>query len=152
MRIFSCLVTIFFWFHFVHWILFFAAHRMYHDDEFAEFVLQDRRYARFPENIEFYSGIDRRRTGLLQRLRDDLRELNKSVNGRIDVSEEFNPYDLARWSPSQERSEIRELVGVTVARHEKGAKSLNRKLVEKGAKIVLDNVRQRRGEQRRIYR
>jgi hypothetical protein len=88
-------------FRFAHWILFFAAQRMYHNEDFASFVLEGRKYARFPEIIEFYSGIDRRRISLLERLRDDLRVLNRSVNARINISEEFNPYDFARWSPSE---------------------------------------------------
>ena len=65
--------------------------------------MSDRRYARFPEIIEFYSGIDRRRTELLKRLRDDLADLNESVNRRIGISADFNPYDLAKWSPSHDR-------------------------------------------------
>lgn len=59
-------------FRFMYWIYFFAAQRMYHKQEFADYILSDRRYAQFPEVIEFYSGIDRRRQDLLERLLSDL--------------------------------------------------------------------------------
>lgn len=104
-------------FRFAHWILFFAAQRMYHDADFANFVLESRRYARFPEIIEFYSGIDRRRTALLERLRDDLRALNRSVNSRVNISENFNPYDFAGWNPSDEQvTEMQKDIDDEVAR------------------------------------
>ena len=45
-----------------YWIFYFAAEWMRHDDEFRQFVLKDRNYVNYPEIIEFYSGINGKRT------------------------------------------------------------------------------------------
>ena len=51
-----------FGFRFSYWLYYFAAHRMHHDQVFSVFILSDGRYAAYPELIEFYAGIDRRRS------------------------------------------------------------------------------------------
>lgn len=90
-------------FRYVSWVYFFAAHRMYHDVEFRTYILADSRYACFPEIIEYYSGIDRRRDELLLTLRADLERLNNSFEERTKIHRGFDPYALAKWDPSVEK-------------------------------------------------
>lgn len=87
-------------FRFLYWLYFFAAHRMYHDGEFADYILRDRNYAQFPEIIEFYSGIDRRRVDLIKILEQDLGKLLDRFSARFDISLSFDPYQEMAWTPS----------------------------------------------------
>ena len=85
-------------FRFSYWLLFFAAHRMRHSEEFRDFILENRRYAYCPELIEFYSGIDRHRKDLIEKLTLDLRELNDNLVTRSNIPEDFQPFDTAKWN------------------------------------------------------
>jgi len=89
-------------FRFSYWLYFFAAHRMHHNDEFSNYILSDKRYSAFPEIIEFYTGIDRRRSNAIRRVTDDLCEMNEEFLKRTGISDDFNPFDHAIWNPSQE--------------------------------------------------
>jgi len=62
-----------FCFKFTSWLYYFAAHRMHHDRAFADFILSDMHYSRFPEVMEFYTGIDRQREDALRVLERDVR-------------------------------------------------------------------------------
>jgi len=97
-------------FRFAYWLYYFAAHRMHHDKNFAEYILAEKRYANYPEIIEFYTGIDRRREDALQVMIDDVRATCDKVKERCGF-ESFNPYKFAQWRPSvatleQMKSEI----------------------------------------------
>ena len=81
-----------FFFRYVHWVYFFGAHRMHHDSEFCSFVLKDNYYMNFPEIIEFYSGVDRRREELLGILISDLRSVNDAFEHRTGINSDFDPY------------------------------------------------------------
>ncbi len=87
-------------FRFAYWIYYFAAHRMYHDKDFADFIFKDMRYANYPEMIEFYTGIDRRREDALTVLIKDIQINRKKVQKKSGLPNELNPYRLARWKPS----------------------------------------------------
>jgi predicted MPP superfamily phosphohydrolase len=87
-------------FRFNYWLYFFAAHRMHHDSKFAEFILSERRYSAFPEIIEFYAGIDRRRSDAVIRLTEDLKLMNADFSKRTGIPAEFNPFRNAQWSPT----------------------------------------------------
>lgn len=87
-------------FRFSYWLYYFAAHRMHHDSDFANYILGERRYSVFPEIVEFYAGIDRRRADAVKRLTEDLREMNTAFSTRTGISGEFNPYQHASWSPN----------------------------------------------------
>jgi predicted MPP superfamily phosphohydrolase len=89
-------------FRFSYWLYFFAAHRMHHDSKFAEFILSDFRYSAFPEIVEFYAGIDRRREDAVIRLTEDLKGMNAEFLNRTGIPAEFNPLKIAHWSPSDE--------------------------------------------------
>lgn len=87
----------FFRFKFVYWIYYFAAQRMQHDEAFAAFIFENKRYARFPEIIEFYTGTDRRRNDALSILISDLRACHSQVREKSGLPDEMNPYKFALW-------------------------------------------------------
>lgn len=92
----------FFGFRFSYWILYFSAHRMHHDAEFAEYIFSKRRYANYPEIIEFYTGIDRKREDALKRLLADVEESVNAVQELLGLPEDLNPYKLDVWKASPE--------------------------------------------------
>lgn len=67
------------------WLYYFAAHRMHHDPTFAAFILSDRRYAAYPELIEFYAGIDRRRSDAVACMTTDLARMNSDFLTRTQI-------------------------------------------------------------------
>lgn len=86
---------------FTYWLYYFAAHRMHHDRNFAEFILSDQRYARFPEIVEFYTGIDRQREDAVNILARDLSLGIKAVHERCGLPDSLNPYPTLEWRPSK---------------------------------------------------
>ena len=104
-------------FRYVHWIYFFAAHRMHHDSAFRDFVLKDAYYMSFPEIIEFYSGVDRRREELLRILTSDLRSVNERFESRTRIEADFDPYSAAKWTPNKQAiAELRDHLKEEAAR------------------------------------
>ena len=93
---------LFFSFRFSYWLYFFAAHRMHHSPAFAEYILSESRYSAIPEIIEFYTGIDRRRSDAVVRLTEDLKRMNAEFLARTGISNNFNPFQEALWSPSED--------------------------------------------------
>jgi predicted phosphodiesterase len=89
-------------FRFSFWIFYFAAHRMHHDPSFAQLILGNLRYAIYPELIEFYTGIDRKREDALNVLIKDLREVSSKVKENCGFPDGLNPYRFAKWTPSPE--------------------------------------------------
>jgi len=105
-----------FGFRFSYWLYFFAAHRMHHDSDFAEFILADRRYSAIPEIVEFYTGIDRRRSDAVGRLTKDLKGMNSDFLKRTGIVEEFSLFRHALWSPNAKSlEEMKRLVDASVA-------------------------------------
>lgn len=92
-------------FRFNYWLYFFAAHRMHHSPDFAEFIMADRRYSAFPEIIEFYAGIDRRRIDAVIRLTEDLKIMNADFLKRTGIPKDFNPLKHALWTPKDDSLE-----------------------------------------------
>jgi hypothetical protein len=91
-----------FHFKFSFWVFYFAAHRMLHNQEFSQFVMMDCNYLDYPELIEFYSGIDRRRDDLIKVLKDDLVDITNIVIKKCSLPTNFNVLDYAKWVPSEE--------------------------------------------------
>lgn len=89
-------------FRFAYWLHYFAAHRMHHSEGFRKYILDDGRYIFFPEIIEFYAGIDRRREDAVTIAIRDLKKLNAGFSKRSGISPGFNPYDSCEWKPSGE--------------------------------------------------
>lgn len=92
----------FFSFKFSYWIFYFAAQRMHHDQDFANYIFEDMRYAQHPELIEFYAGIDRMRDDALRILIRDLKACSESIKNKCGLPEGLNPYEFATWKPSPE--------------------------------------------------
>lgn len=92
-------------FRFSYWVYYFAASRMQQDSLFANFILEDRRYAAFPEIIEFYTGIDRSREDAIKILIRDLRETCSIVDKKVGLPSEMNPLDYISWNPSDKSIE-----------------------------------------------
>ena len=102
-----------FGFRFSYWIYYFAAHRMHHDEEFATFILSDGRYRAYPELVEFYAGIDRRRRDAVACLTADLARMNGDFLARTQIAPNLNPFGSAKWEPDhaaleQLKDEVRE--------------------------------------------
>lgn len=92
-------------FRFNYWLYYFAAHRMHHNPEFAEYILSDARYASMPEIVEFYTGLDRRRSDAVIALTADLKEMDRLFQDRTRIPIEFDPYRHAEWIPNPESIE-----------------------------------------------
>ena len=90
-----------FGFRFSYWLYYFAAHRMHHNEEFASFILSDGRYAAYPELVEFYAGIDRRRHDAVECLTTDLARMNSDFLTRTQIAPDLNPFGHAKWAPDQ---------------------------------------------------
>jgi len=86
-----------------YWIYYFAAQRMHHDQNFAKFIFNDMCYTNYPEIIEFYTGIDRRREDALLVLIEDIRGICSNIEAKWGLSDEMNPYRLAQWRPSDDK-------------------------------------------------
>ncbi len=102
-----------FTFKFSFWIYYFAAVRMHHSREFADFIFANMRYANHPELIEFYTGVDRQRSDALTILTNDLVSCREKVEAHCGFPHDFDPFGLAQWTPSpaaieRMRDEIRE--------------------------------------------
>lgn len=93
-------------FRFSYWLYFFAAHRMHHDSTFSKYILSEGRYSAIPEIIEFYTGIDRRRSDAVSILTQDLKRMDFEFLKRTGISEKFNPYQNAKWTPNESILEI----------------------------------------------
>lgn len=89
-----------FCFRFSYWIYYFAAQRMHHNKDFAEFILKDQKYASYPEIIEFYTGIDRRREDALVVMIGDLKKSSDKVQEKCGLPDGLNPYRFAKWRPT----------------------------------------------------
>ena len=89
-------------FRLAYWRFYFTALRMHHNDEFSKFILGDSRYTAFPEVVEFYTGIDRRRTDAVTQLSTDLRRMDVEFLTRTKIPNDFNPWVILKWNPSDE--------------------------------------------------
>ena len=94
-----------FQFRFSYWILYFAAHRMTHDESFKALIFAEMRYAQFPEIIEFYTGIDRKRDDALEQIEKDIKRVTQYVKDGTGLPADLNPYKLDIWKPSEKVEE-----------------------------------------------
>lgn len=83
-----------------YWIYYFASVHMMQDSEFERYILDDKNYVNFPEIIEFFTGQDGKRENAVKTILNDLEELVETVNTRIGIRGEFNPFKSAIWNPS----------------------------------------------------
>lgn len=87
-------------FKYAYWVYYFLAQRMSHNKEFSDYILEDMRYTKFPEVIEFYTGIDRQKEGALKILIKDIRCASDKVRDRCGLPSDFNPFRLCKWQAS----------------------------------------------------
>lgn len=85
-----------------YWIYYFAAKRMYSNKEFCEYILAEKKYVIFPEIIEFYTGIDRNRSDILEILTNDIKGTNDTVEHKTGLPKELNLFRFSEWKPSEE--------------------------------------------------
>jgi hypothetical protein len=98
-----------------YWLYYFAAQRMHHDEEFAKYMFKDKNYLAFPEIIEFYTGIDRRREDALKILTADLTSICDVVFEKVGIEDGMNPYKIAKWEPTSESLQrMQDIVGENV--------------------------------------
>lgn len=89
-----------FGFRFTFWIYYFAAQRMHHNPQFAEFIYEDMRYTKYPEILEYYTGVDRQREDALHILIRDVRATCDQLQNKCGIPDGLNPYRFAKWSSS----------------------------------------------------
>lgn len=89
-------------FKFNYWVFYFAAQHMHTDKNFASFILQNQNYIAFPELIEFYTGIDRRREDALEIITSDIHEIYEVVKSKCALPKDFDVYSMAKWEPTEE--------------------------------------------------
>lgn len=100
-----------------YWIYYFAATRMYMDDIFKNFILEDQGFVSFPEIIEFYTGIDRSREDVIEILANDLRRACETVEEKTGFVVSENPLDSALWQPTNESLlEMRKIIDEEVSK------------------------------------
>lgn len=80
-------------FRFRTWVYYFAATWMNVDSRFADFILSEGRYLHYPDVIEFYTGITKRQSDALVILTRDLNEVVERVKVKLNVKEDYNPFD-----------------------------------------------------------
>ncbi|MGI2259083.1 S1 family peptidase [Shewanella sp. GXUN23E] len=89
-------------FKFAYWVYYFCAHRMHHSDDFKDYILSDEVYVSYPDIIEYYTGIDRRRDNALAQLQKDLRNIREVVEAKCSIPDDFDLYEQLSWNPSEE--------------------------------------------------
>jgi len=94
-----------FCFKFTYYVFYFAAHRMHMSEKFADHVLSDMNYSQFPEILEFYTGIDRKRDDALEIMASDINTQLNQIKEKSGIQDIFELYDLAIWDPSPESIE-----------------------------------------------
>ncbi|HGS5456328.1 TPA: serine protease [Vibrio cholerae] len=100
-----------FCFKFSYWVFYFAAHRMHQDSDFCNFIFNDMQYASYPEIIEYYTGIDRRRDEAIGKLCTDIKTIRELVEEKCQFPDDFDIYSSMRWEPSLESlEEVKEMM------------------------------------------
>ncbi|KAF3982247.1 MAG: hypothetical protein HFP78_02615 [Methylococcales symbiont of Hymedesmia sp. n. MRB-2018] len=85
----------------LYWIYYFAAQQMHINNDFYKFIIQDEGYIKFPEIIEFYTGINRDSVDMIKILINDLSKQCDVVEQKIGLPENFNLLDNMEWDPSK---------------------------------------------------
>src|SRR5690606_14409125 len=87
------------------WVYYFAAKRMHADENFKNFILENKKYLAFPEIIEFYTGIDRNRNDALEILLKDIRTTKQMVEEKLGIKGNINHLKIAQWKPKEDELE-----------------------------------------------
>jgi hypothetical protein len=89
-----------FYFKNTYWVFYFIAHRMNLNITFKERIYKEKTYIDFPEIMEFYTGIDRNKEDAIKILLNDIRETLVSVNDKVKIPGNLNPYNSISWTPN----------------------------------------------------
>lgn len=97
------------------WIYYFGAKRMHHNVEFRNYIFESKKYAAYPEIIEFYTGIDRNRDDALKILYSDIKNTKQIVEEKLGIVGNINPLAIAQWKPKENEIEkLQEEIGENV--------------------------------------
>ena len=89
-----------------YWIYYFAAIYMQYDEEFRNYIFKDKNYVNFPEIIDFFTGIDGKGDAAIDVLLADLNDLVTTVENKIGIVGDFNPFEQVIWNPSEHTIEL----------------------------------------------
>ena len=92
-------------FRFAFWVYYFAAMRMTKSVEFANFILKEENYVRYPEILEFYTGSDRTRNDAVDVLIKDIENITASVHGKVGIADKMNPFQLLKFNATDEQAQ-----------------------------------------------
>lgn len=90
-----------------YWLFYFLSHRMNINDNFKDFIFNEKSYIDFPEIMEFYTGIDRNKKDALNILLDDIIVTTKEIQEKVNIGE-LDPYTKISWTPNLEDLENEE--------------------------------------------
>lgn len=84
------------------WAYYFAAVYMTFDDKFSKYVLANKRYVKYPDIIEFYTGKTQRQVDALKVTETDLRSVVKKISEKFKIRDDFNPFSFLRVKNTEE--------------------------------------------------
>ena len=93
-------------FHFTFWVYYFVASWMIANEDYANEMLEKQNYLHFPEVLEFYTGKDRRRRNAVETLIMDLSLASKSIQEKIGIKEQDDPFAFLRFNQSKQQEDI----------------------------------------------
>jgi hypothetical protein len=100
-----------------YWLYYFAANQMHVNKEFYRYIISNEIYTNFPEIIEFYTGIDRNSSDMINVLTRDLSEQCDTVEEKTGMTVDFNPLEAMEWNPSEEHiKEAKQLINSEVTK------------------------------------
>lgn len=93
-------------FHFTFWVYYFMASWMIVNEDYAKEMMEEQKYLHYPEVLEFYTGKDRRRKNAAETLIKDLSVASKSVQTKIGMSDQVDPFAFLRFNQGKEQENI----------------------------------------------
>ncbi len=87
----------------LYWIYYFSAKQMHIDKDFYQYIVSGERYIKFPEMIEFYTGIDRDSDDMINILINDLTKQCDIVEQKTGLIGDINLLEGMEWNPSPEQ-------------------------------------------------
>ena len=109
-----------YYFRFSCWPKFFAAYHMHLDERAFNFFAGDKRYARYPEIAEYYTGLTRQANDFISTVCCDLSELLDKFENTTKIDDNLKVYERLQWQPTPEKIERLE----SEIRNDASAKSL----------------------------
>ena len=91
-------------FRFAFWVYYFAAMRMTKSNDFAQYILNDENYVRYPEILKFYTGSDRTRNDAVEVITKDIEKVSDSVHSKVGIPDQMNPFQMLKLQVSDEQA------------------------------------------------